>query len=338
MTSVFSTHTNPIPRQWGTLAASLLLHGGVAAVLIAAAGATAAVVATHEDTELTFVQVVPVPVQAPVRIPPPRERIKFVEPDPIPEPVRQPEVVVARAEITPPAPEPAPRREEPVAMERPKVPAVVNVGSFGASGTSVRAETARPVQQAGFDTAGTREPEVKIAGPAVGAFDQSAGPGRVQAGTGKVGVGGFGTQSGTGPARSTGRVVDGGFGSGSGGNGKGTQPQGGVKMTAFDERAEQAAPAAVRQARTETPLEILSKPTPAYTDEARALKIEGEVAVAIEFAATGEIRVLKVVRGLGHGLDESAVRAVQGMRFKPAHRGGEPVDVRTIVNIVFRLA
>ena len=86
------------------------------------------------------------------------------------------------------------------------------------------------------------------------------------------------------------------------------------------------------------PVEILSKPTPAYTDEARALKIEGEVALEVEFTATGEVRVLQVVRSLGHGLDESAARAVQGMRFKPAQRHGQPVDVRTIVNIVFRLA
>jgi TonB family protein len=86
------------------------------------------------------------------------------------------------------------------------------------------------------------------------------------------------------------------------------------------------------------PVEILSKPTPEYTDEARALKIEGEVALEVEFAATGEIRVLKVVRSLGHGLDECAARAVKGMRFKPAQRDGQPIDLRTTVNIVFRLA
>jgi outer membrane biosynthesis protein TonB len=45
-----------------------------------------------------------------------------------------------------------------------------------------------------------------------------------------------------------------------------------------------------------------------------------------------------VVRGLGHGLDESAARAAARIRFRPARRAGRPVDVRTIVRIVFRLA
>lgn len=58
----------------------------------------------------------------------------------------------------------------------------------------------------------------------------------------------------------------------------------------------------------------------------------------VEFAASGDIRVLRVVRGLGHGLDEAAVRAVERMRFKPARRQGQPVDVRTTVDVVFRLA
>jgi len=68
------------------------------------------------------------------------------------------------------------------------------------------------------------------------------------------------------------------------------------------------------------------------------MKIEGDVLLDIEFCATGQIRVMRVVRGLGHGLDEAATRAAQGMRFKPAQSNGRPVDVRTTVHIVFRLA
>lgn len=137
-----------------------------------------------------------------------------------------------------------------------------------------------------------------------------------------------------------GRVVAAaGLDAGTGGGGGGARAPQAVKGTDFDARAAQpSAPKVSREARTEVPVEILSKPTPEYTDEARALKIEGEVALEVEFAATGEIRVLKVVRSLGHGLDERAARAVQGMRFKPAQRHGQPVDVRTTVNIVFRLA
>jgi TonB family protein len=68
------------------------------------------------------------------------------------------------------------------------------------------------------------------------------------------------------------------------------------------------------------------------------MKIEGEVALEVEFMATGEVRVMRIVRGLGHGLDESAMRAVKGVRFKPAQRDGQPVNVRTTVNILFQLA
>jgi len=36
----------------------------------------------------------------------------------------------------------------------------------------------------------------------------------------------------------------------------------------------------------------------------------------VEFAANGELHVTRVVRGLGHGLDEAAVAAANKMRFK----------------------
>jgi len=86
------------------------------------------------------------------------------------------------------------------------------------------------------------------------------------------------------------------------------------------------------------PVEVLFKPTPSYSTEARALKIEGEVALEVEFLATTKIRVLRIVRGLGYGLDEAAVQAAEQIRFKPAQSGGRPVDVRTTVHIVFKLA
>jgi TonB family protein len=86
------------------------------------------------------------------------------------------------------------------------------------------------------------------------------------------------------------------------------------------------------------PVEILAKPRPAYTDEARRLRIEGEVLVELLFAASGEARVLRLVRGLGHGLDDSAIAAAQAIRFRPAERAGTPVDSTAIVHIVFQLA
>ena len=87
-----------------------------------------------------------------------------------------------------------------------------------------------------------------------------------------------------------------------------------------------------------TPVEILSKPKPAYTAEARAKKIEGEVLLDVLFKAAGDVHVLKVARGLGAGLDETAVAAAEGIRFHPATREGAAVDASALVHIVFQLA
>ena len=65
-------------------------------------------------------------------------------------------------------------------------------------------------------------------------------------------------------------------------------------------------------------MEILSKPNPVYTEEARSLRLEGEVLLEVIFAANGQLHVNRVVRGMGHGLDEAAISAANKMRFKPA--------------------
>lgn len=87
-----------------------------------------------------------------------------------------------------------------------------------------------------------------------------------------------------------------------------------------------------------TPAEILSKPTPIYTEEAREKKIEGEVLLEVVFEATGKIHVVRVVRGLGHGLDDAAVRAAEQIRFKPALRDGQPSDSTAVLHIIFQIA
>jgi TonB family protein len=86
------------------------------------------------------------------------------------------------------------------------------------------------------------------------------------------------------------------------------------------------------------PVEIVFKPTPEYTDEARRARIEGTVSLELEFTVTGEVRVLRIVRGLGHGLDDAAQRAALRIRFKPALADGRPVDSRATVHITFRLS
>ena len=86
------------------------------------------------------------------------------------------------------------------------------------------------------------------------------------------------------------------------------------------------------------PAEITFKPRPVYTDEGRQLKIEGEVLLDVVFSASGQIRIVKVVHGLGHGLDESAVRAAEKIQFKPALKDGHPADFEAVLHIVFQLA
>ncbi|PYX96600.1 MAG: energy transducer TonB, partial [Acidobacteria bacterium] len=84
--------------------------------------------------------------------------------------------------------------------------------------------------------------------------------------------------------------------------------------------------------------EIIFKPNPVYTSEARQAKLEGEVLLEVMFGANGQLNVSRVVRGLGHGLDEAAVAAANKMRFKPALRNGQAVDSTAIVHVVFQLA
>lgn len=112
-----------------------------------------------------------------------------------------------------------------------------------------------------------------------------------------------------------------------------------VRKTGFDELkpanspAKQAAPAAIAV----RPLAILDKPKPVYTAEARAQKIEGAVLLDVIFTASGEVRVLGVVRGLGHGLDENAIDSARHIRFTPAMQSGTPVDQHVVLHVIFQI-
>jgi TonB family protein len=78
-------------------------------------------------------------------------------------------------------------------------------------------------------------------------------------------------------------------------------------------------------------------PRPNYTDEARNNRIEGEVRVEILFGHEGTIHQVLVVRGLGFGLDEEAVRAVKGIEFTPGSLGDKPISVWWKLSIQFSL-
>jgi TonB family protein len=82
---------------------------------------------------------------------------------------------------------------------------------------------------------------------------------------------------------------------------------------------------------------ILHKEKAEYTPEARANKVQGAVVLNVIFGADGAIRILRVVRGLPHGLTGQALKAAQRVRFEPAVKDGKPVDVRGDLEFSFDL-
>jgi TonB family protein len=152
--------------------------------------------------------------------------------------------------------------------------------------------------------------------------------------------GGPGVGNGTGGAKGAkGVVASTGFGNEVAAGSKGG-PRGGVQQGGFGDQVATGGPH-VKQAAVVSntkPVEIISKPKPAYTDQARDKKIEGEVLLRVVFSATGDVKVERVEKGLGYGLDESAEAAARQIRFHPAQQNGEPVDSTAIVHIVFELA
>jgi len=183
------------------------------------------------------------------------------------------------------------------------------------------------------------KPEVQRP-PEVGLFERTNGARPSQAAA-AVTTGGFGTVAAS-PRDATngpGAVTTGGFSSGARAPRGAANGSGEVQTAGFDQRASAPVQPSVAVTKSiDRPVEIVFKPTPEYTDEARSARIEGTVSLELEFTAAGDVRVLRIVRGLGHGLDEAAQRAALRIRFKPAQSDAGPVDSRATVHISFRLS
>src|ERR1700733_8212288 len=240
------------------------------------------------------------------RLDPPTNALRL--PAPLPktpvkvEPDPAPTVAIAASKLEPLPPAPT--------AVIPKQAIKTNVFSSGSSATPSLARAPSQVQTGGFgDPNGipakaNQGKAVNIA--ALGSFDLPSGPG-------------YG--NGTGGAKGVpGVVVPTGFAS-----------------------ADVPAPPTVHSRPAETaakvlPAEILTKPTPVYTQEARNLRIEGEVLLEVVLEASGKLRVVRVVRGLGHGLDDKAVKAAEQIQFKPAVKDGQPTDSTVVLHIIFQMA
>ena len=72
-----------------------------------------------------------------------------------------------------------------------------------------------------------------------------------------------------------------------------------------------------------------------YTSEARKTEVKGIVEVAVMVGVDGSPRGMRVVHGLGHGLDQSALVAVRHWRFKPRLVEGQPVESELVVSVPF---
>jgi protein TonB len=307
----------------------------------------------HKQYQLTWTTA-PKPLETPhnLKTPPKMARIVVPQVRP-PETPKIPPPVVAQLEvpkIRPPAPRiiipqpvlPAAPAVLPSAVAspapKPKEQAVVHTGTFG--GSPLPVTTRRPADQVQTGGFGSPQglPGHALGGsagnvPKLGSFGLPEGPG-VGNGTG----GSHGVQ---------GVVASAGFGNGvaGGGNvhGNGGNSDPAVNMGGFEKMRQVAAPSSVETHAPPPPadfqpIEILSKPAPTYTAEARELGIQGDVALSVVFEANGGIKVLGVVRSLGHGLDQAAKQAATKIRFKPALRAGQPTDFPATLRIEFRLA
>ncbi len=84
--------------------------------------------------------------------------------------------------------------------------------------------------------------------------------------------------------------------------------------------------------------EIVERALPYYTEEARKARTQGVVVLQVTIRANGSVDNIRVVRGLGHGLDESAIHTVATKwRFKPARYRGVPVEIQALIEVNFRL-
>jgi TonB family protein len=195
----------------------------------------------------------------------------------------------------------------------------------------------RPPETGLFERTNAARTSQAAAAVTTGGFG-SATTSQRAANEGAVTTGGFGSAAASPRGAATGAVTTGGFNTATAPR-VATKGSGEVQTAGF-ERATAPAQASVAAVTTpiDRPVEIVFKPTPEYSDEARSARIEGTVSLELEFTAAGEVRVLRVVRGLGHGLDEAAERAALRIRFKPAQSDGRPVDSRATVHITFRLS
>ncbi|MGH9502023.1 MAG: energy transducer TonB [Terriglobales bacterium] len=214
-------------------------------------------------------------------------------------------------------------------------PTLIVTGEFGSSATPTVNAPIQKVQTGGFGDPdglkGEGKPNAHLVAASTGSFDLPPGAGMGNGAGGAKGIQGTVASAGFGNG-----IAQAGQGDGRG-NGRGGAVQtAGFSTAQFSQGSSR--PHQGEDVPATSPVEIISKPNPVYTDEARQLRLQGEVLLEVLFAANGQLHVNRVVRGMGHGLDEAAIAAANKMRFKPAQHYSQPVDSTAIVHVVFQLA
>lgn len=83
--------------------------------------------------------------------------------------------------------------------------------------------------------------------------------------------------------------------------------------------------------------QVIYQVEPEFSEEARKAKVSGNVIVYLWVDKNGLPSHVRVVRGVGMGLDEKAVEAVRQYRFKPAMENGKPVTVEMNIEVNFQI-
>ncbi len=73
-----------------------------------------------------------------------------------------------------------------------------------------------------------------------------------------------------------------------------------------------------------------------YPEAAKRANIEGVVILQVDIDATGAVKMVQLIQGLGYGCDEAALAAAQQSLFAPAYAGDEPVAVRLRIPYRFK--
>lgn len=317
-------------RDWRTFAAS---YGIVVVFILLLLGVRLIFPERLQFRETHITELIPLPSFQP-------EPVKVEAPKPLPTlpilpAVTAPKLVVPKQVIAQPKKLPEPPKIE-AEFKAPQLqparslpPRLVYTGAFGSSATAKISAPIEKVQTGGFGDptglSGSGKDNAHLPAAKMGSFDLPQGAGQGNGSGGAKGV--------------QGTIASAGFGNGIA-LGDGRSSRASVQTTTFgaQDLSQSAKPRQTDDGTATTPVEILSKPNPVYTDEARQLKLEGQVLLEVMFGANGQLHVNRVVRGLGHGLDEAAVAAADKIQFKPALRNGSPIDSTSIVHVTFQLA